>query len=197
MSRPRLHGEETAASLLDAAERLVADSGPGALSVRSVARAADTTTRAVYSLFESRDGLLAALGARAFDLLGAGLAAWPWTRRPDRDLVSIALGVFRQTLVLDHPVLFELGIQRPPGEPAQRGVVYAAALRAWPHLLARFQPLQVPPARRQDAATAYHAMCEGLGALELRRALLSQDPSVVWRRSFEALLSGLGSQTTD
>lgn len=38
------------------------------LSVRGVAAEAGTTTRAVYSLFGSRDGLIVALGAHAYDL---------------------------------------------------------------------------------------------------------------------------------
>jgi AcrR family transcriptional regulator len=191
MGRPRTHGEETRARLLDAAERLVGESGPAALSVRAVALAGKTTTRAVYSLFDSREGLIAALGARAFDLLSIGVEGWPRTSRPDRDLVSIALGVFRQTLVVDHPVLFELGIQRPPAEPAQRAVVYGAAEQAWPHLLARFELLPLHQSLRPGAATAYHALCEGLGALELRGSLPSEDPLKIWQRSFEALLSGL------
>jgi len=56
MGRPREHDEATRAALLEAAERIVADRGPTALSVRAVAEAAGTSTRAVYSLFGSKDG---------------------------------------------------------------------------------------------------------------------------------------------
>ena len=70
MGRPREHDERTRAALLAAAERIVAEGGPAALSVRAVADAAGTTTRAVYSLFGSKDGLLVeALARDAFEFL--------------------------------------------------------------------------------------------------------------------------------
>ena len=66
MGRPREHDERTAERLLDAAERIVEAKGLDSLSVRVVAHATGTTTRAVYSLFGSKDGLVVALGKRAF-----------------------------------------------------------------------------------------------------------------------------------
>ena len=69
MGRRRLHDETTATLLLDAAERAIADEGVDALSLRAVACDAGTTTRAIYTLFGSKDGLIAALGVRAFRLL--------------------------------------------------------------------------------------------------------------------------------
>src|SRR5690348_3553802 len=69
MGRKPQHDENTAAALLDAAERTIAAEGVDALSLRDVAADADTTTRAIYSLFGSKDELLGALGVRAFDLL--------------------------------------------------------------------------------------------------------------------------------
>jgi AcrR family transcriptional regulator len=47
-------------------------------AVRRVASQVGTSTRAVYSLFDSKDGLIAALAAHGFDLLAVwreGLAA--------------------------------------------------------------------------------------------------------------------------
>ena len=67
MGRPREHDERTRAALREAAERLVAAGGPGALSVRAVAEEAGTTTRAVYSVFGSKEGLVVdALARDAF-----------------------------------------------------------------------------------------------------------------------------------
>src|SRR3954471_8230001 len=114
MGRPREHDESTAEALLLAAEVLVRDHGVGALTVRAVAARAETTTRAVYSLFEGREGLLGALGARAFLLLEQGLDRYPVTDDPVDDLVEIGLRVFRRRLIVEHPVLFALGLQQPP-----------------------------------------------------------------------------------
>ena len=64
MGRKRQHGEATATALLDEAERIVEAEGLDALTVRRVAAGIDTTTRAVYTAFGSKDALLVALGAR-------------------------------------------------------------------------------------------------------------------------------------
>ena len=58
MGRPKEHDEETRAALRAATERVVSEFGVGAFSVRAVAREVGTTTRAVYSLFGSKEGLL-------------------------------------------------------------------------------------------------------------------------------------------
>ena len=85
MGRPREHDEQTRAALLAAAEQIVADGGPAALSVRAVAEAAGTTTRAVYSLFGSKDGLLVeALARDAFEFLFTEIGAARGDRRPRR-----------------------------------------------------------------------------------------------------------------
>ncbi len=83
MGRPREHSEQTRAALRAAAERLVAEGGPAALSVRAVAREAGTTTRAVYSLFGSKEALLVdALARDAFEFLYEEIDALPETDDP-------------------------------------------------------------------------------------------------------------------
>src|SRR5437016_1282609 len=111
MGRPKEHDERTAAALLDAAERIVDTEGVEALSVRRVAEAGRTTTRAVYSLYGSKEALVDALGARAFELLGAAITELPATRDPAADLVEAGVVVFRR-FVVEHPSLFAIGFQR-------------------------------------------------------------------------------------
>ena len=125
MGRPREHDDHTAALLLAAAERAVEDSGPDALSVRGVAGDVGTTTRAVYSLFGSKDGLIAALGAQAFEFLRAGLEALPQTGDPAADLVETGL-VFRR-LAVERPALYSIGVERSArGLPSWQVVCDAA-----------------------------------------------------------------------
>ena len=50
MARPIKHDATTREALLDAAEALLADSGPDAVSVRTVADEIGVSTRAVYSV---------------------------------------------------------------------------------------------------------------------------------------------------
>src|SRR6266536_2358768 len=110
------HDARTADALLDAAERIILEGGIDALSVRTVAARVGTTTRAVYSLFGSKERLMAALGVRAFEMLGAGVAALPTTADPAADLVAAGTTVFRRFAV-EHPALFRIAMQHGPAWP--------------------------------------------------------------------------------
>jgi uncharacterized protein YkwD len=61
MGRPREHTDATRAELLLAARRLLAEQGPAGLGLRGLALQVDTTTRAIYSLFGSKENLVRAL----------------------------------------------------------------------------------------------------------------------------------------
>ena len=128
MGRPREHDECTAAALLATAERTIHEHGFGALSLRSLAEQAGTTTRAVYSLFGSKDGLVAALGVHAFELLGGTVKVRPATDDPLSDL--IVAGLAFRSFALGHPVLFAIAIQRSAPQVAPWGQVRAAATEA-------------------------------------------------------------------
>ena len=193
MPRPKEHNEQTADALLAAAERLIEAEGLGALSLRELARAAGTTTRAVYSLFGSKEGLVGALGGRAFELLQSGLEALPATAEPQTDVVEAAL-MFRR-FALEHPALFSIGIQLT--EPSLWPRFSANAAEARTALHRHFEPLaeagllggrSVP-----EAALQFHALCEGLAALELRRTRVS-DPEGLWRRAVVALVAGFAAR---
>jgi AcrR family transcriptional regulator len=190
VGRPREHDENTAAALLDAAERVIVERGVGALSLRELARDAGTTTRAVYSLFGSKDGLLGALGARAFDLLKQGLEELPATDRPWDDLVEAAL-MFRR-FALEHPALFSIGIQRadPTVWPRFREAA-SDALAVLHGRMERLADADLLGGRSVGEATLqFHALCEGIAAVELRRIPLPPNPDRFWRHAFDALIAG-------
>ena len=112
MGRPRVHDDETRAALRAATERVVSESGVGAFSVRAVAREVGTTTRAVYSLFGSKEGLLVdAMAQTAYAFLADGMDALGETDDPVEDLVAVGVPVFR-TLVLEHPAPYRIAFQR-------------------------------------------------------------------------------------
>ena len=93
-------------------ERLVAEGGPAALSVRAVAREAGTTTRAVYSLFGSKEALLVdALARDAFEFLYEEIGALPETDDPVADLIAVGVSAFRR-LVLERPAAYRIAFQR-------------------------------------------------------------------------------------
>jgi AcrR family transcriptional regulator len=198
MGRPREHNESTGTALLDAAERAVASKGLGAVSVRALADEVGTTTRAIYSLFGSKDGLIAALGARTFDLLGAAVEAVPTTHDAASDLVEAGVVGFRR-LVVDHPALFQLGIQQTHTTAEQLLEIHKAAARTWTVLQARVARLQqqgrLGTRSVDEAATAFHALCEGLAALEIRCAFPAEAAEHLWRDALTALVEGFNTTT--
>src|SRR5690348_16252326 len=116
MGRRRKHGNAVRSALLDAAEHLLREGGVDGVWTRALAERVDTTTRAVYTVFGSKAGLLAALGERAFDILGTGVAALPETDDPVADLVEATVVVFRG-FALEHPALFRLAVQQVAATP--------------------------------------------------------------------------------
>ncbi len=75
MPPPKVHDAALRDVLLTQTSRLVAEHGADAVSVRTVASAAGTSTSAVYALFGSRDHLLAAVAAEAVARFASHLAA--------------------------------------------------------------------------------------------------------------------------
>ena len=201
MARPRGHDERTRAALLAAAELIVAEGGPGALSVRAVAARAGTSTRAVYSLFGSKDGLLVqALARGAFEFLYAEIAKLEETEDPAADLVDVGVLVVRR-LVREHPALYRIAFQRiVPGMEAGPELT-AARQRAWHQLVGKLERLEAAgllgDTSAADAAVAFNAMMEGLGNAELRGAVLRLLPEgseeQAWRDALMTLVRGFAA----
>jgi len=195
MGRRREHDEKTAAALLDAAERIVAEQGIDALSLREVARDAGTTTRAIYSLFGSKDGLLGALGVRAFNLLQREIEALPASDQPSDDLIEVAL-IYRR-FALEHPALFSIAFHR--ADPAIWPRFRAAAVDALAVLDTRFEPLAdadlLGGRSVSEASTQFRALGEGAAWTELRGNPLPPDPERFWRNAFHALITGFTAPT--
>ena len=192
MGRPRQHNVDTAEGLLVAGERLAERDGVDALSVRRLANEVGTTTRAVYSLFGSMDGLVVALGARAFELLGGAVAALADTKDPVADLVAAGL-VFRE-FSLSHPSLFRIAVQRAAVSrdlAAQFRPAAAAAMAELARRVARLEEDEGLGGRSvHEAASQFHALCEGLAALELRGVLDADGAEAFWRSAVSALVAG-------
>jgi AcrR family transcriptional regulator len=178
--------------LLDAAELLVEHEGAEALSVRRLAEQVDTSTRAVYSVFGSKAGLIDALGSRAFNWLSCALDARAPTDDPVADLVEAGATVYRR-LVVEHPALLRVGVQRPKAGPDTE--TYKAAEHALTRLLSRLNRLQQAGMLRhrtiEEAAWEFNALCEGLAGLELRGAIPVNQEERAWRGALTTLVNGL------
>jgi AcrR family transcriptional regulator len=182
--------------LLQAAERLVHEGGPAALAVRSVAEAAGTTTRAVYSVFGSKAGLLEALATQLFHTLGEAIDAVPRSDDPVADVVAASIEGFRRT-ALEHPSLYSLVFLRVVPE-LERGpdvaTAAAAAFARLESLLSRVGSATGAAANRSPAQAArqVHALTEGLATIELRGELGPPERArAVWHDAVTALVRGL------
>lgn len=199
VGRPRVHDEETRAALRAAAEHLVAEGGAAAFSVRAVAERAGTSTRAVYSLFGSKEGLLVdALAQEAFMFLADGMDELVETDDPVADLVEVGVSVFRR-LVLEHPALYRIAFQRIVADFRAGPELTEARERSLSRLQAKVQRVAdaglLGSTSVQDGAVAFNAMAEGLANSELRgtilRILPAGEEERAWRDCFTALIRGL------
>jgi AcrR family transcriptional regulator len=193
MGRPREHDEATAVALLEAAERTVQAAGLEGLSVRGLADQVGTTTRAVYTLFGSKDGLLIALGTRAFTTLGTAISGLPETADPAADLVEAGIAVFRH-FAIGHPSLFRIGVQQTVGPPVLARDFARAATQAFAGLESRVHRVRAAgllgSRSVRDAACQFHALCEGLAAVELRGQMTPGEEMRIWRDALTALVAG-------
>ncbi len=196
VGRPKEHDARTGEALLDAAELLVEEQGMAMLSVRRVAESAGTTTRAVYAVFGSKEGLVVALGRRAFEWLADAVDEVPSSDDPITDLAECGIRVFRR-LVVEHPALFKIGVQRSevPAELVPR--FRTEADNAMARLQSRFERLRehglLDDRSISEAALQFHALCEGLAAIELRAAHTAGLEERIWRDALTALIAGFSS----
>lgn len=95
-------------ALLDAASEMLVHEGPGALSLRKLAKNAGASTMAVYTAFGGKDGLIEALFEEAFDRLAAVQAAVP--RDPDPLKWLHDLGAAYRSFALANPAYYALMI---------------------------------------------------------------------------------------
>jgi AcrR family transcriptional regulator len=201
VGRPRLHDQATRVALLDAAERLIEAHGPDGASVRGVAEAVGTTTRAVYSVFGSKDGMLEALAARLFDFLVAAIDDCPLSDDPLSDLVEASLQAFRRT-ACEHPALYGLVFLRVVPDLRLGDQFNSTAARAFTRLEAMMHRLSdqgmLGTTKPADAAVALHALTEGLASMELRGAVaIGADPERLWRSGITALVAGFAAVVHD
>lgn len=195
MGRPRSHDDATRDALLREAEKRLAQGGPDAISVRGVADAIGTTTRAVYSLFGSREGLLSALYQRAWRALTERVEAVPESKDPEEDLVRIGIEGFR-AYALAHPNLFRFAFERiVPIDPTPEDL--AAGRDAFLALERRVRRcIDAGLFGRRDSiavAFAFHATCQGLASTELHGwlALAKDPPLATWEDALRSFLAGL------
>ncbi|MFC8733354.1 TetR/AcrR family transcriptional regulator [Luteimicrobium sp. NPDC057192] len=166
MPRPRLHDAALRTRLLEVASEVIATSGASALTVRDVAARAETSASAVYSLFGSKEALVEAVRAEAFDRFAAHLARAPRTADPGADL--LALGhAYRDSALADphfYAVMFGGALPGEHGDETADDPTF---------LVLRDAVTRLGPTGRAatEAALALWGLVHGLVGLELTGAL--------------------------
>lgn len=188
MVRPRVHDQDTADALVEAAARLLAEGGPEAVSVRRVATEVGVSTRAVYSLFGSRDDLLAELARRGFQGLHRELTTHAASDDPLADLR--ALGEAYRRSAAARPNLYPAMFQWTPATGGSAGTAESERT---------FEILESTAARCVDAgllagdplslARQLWALTHGLVLLEAQ-GRLGDDPDEVWANAMRAMAIG-------
>lgn len=176
MGRKKVHDETLRLRLLDRAGEFLTEGGSDALGLRDLAKAAGTSTSAVYSLFGGKAGLLRALYVEGFRRLSWRLRSVDMASDPVEHLVRLAhayrasaladpnyyRAMFnRQRLHEEDEELRQAGASAfdPLLETVRRGVTTGSLLEEEPMLI----------------ASTLWALVHGLVSLELSHLLNSAD----------------------
>ena len=189
MPRPRIHDDNVRAKLLDAASVAIASDGLAALSVRSVASAAGTTTAAVYTLYGSRDALVRAVIEEGSKRFAGHLAAVAHTDDPYADL--LALGMAYRANALENPHFYRVMFSPDSAmEGSPRGVA-SPTFGVLRDAVARATGAPVPHA--EPIAVHLWALAHGMVSLELAGMLPGEetDRAAAYRASLMAARNSL------
>ncbi len=208
MARPNKHDATTREALLDAAEALLAGSGPDAVSVRTVADEIGASTRAVYSVFGSKSGLMGALAARGFQRLADLVNGLPVTDDPLADLAAAGPHAFR-AFALASPHLFRITFDQISEDIYAQPNAYPALFASYRALATRFNrglDLGVLTQRPVvELVFMYHSLCCGLAANELScqpppvgsnfwKIVDGVDFAAIWTTALTAFVQGLSAR---
>lgn len=192
MGRPKEHGAETRDALLNAAGALLHAEGPAAVTVRRVADEVGTTTRAVYSLFGDKNGLMKALYYEAAETMRRHHEAVPEKDDPVAEIPELALAY--RAAALERPNLYALFLGAVETRNPDAEIV-ALAFRSHERVLNSIQRAidtgRFPGRDPMDYGLQLWAVVHGLASLELK-GLLGGDEKARrrWLAAITAVLTG-------
>ncbi|HTA35249.1 MAG TPA: TetR/AcrR family transcriptional regulator [Solirubrobacteraceae bacterium] len=194
MPRAKQRTPELRERVLASALELLARDGVGAFTTRGLARAADTSTPAVYELFGDRAGLVREVFFAGFRLLRDRLAALVASDDSLADLLALSDGY--RAFVRENPVLAEVMFSRPfsdfdPSEAERRAGAYVREL-----IVARVRRCVrdgVLVGDELDIAHVLVALMQGLALADNAHRLGRSRRAVErrWDLAIHALLDGL------
>jgi AcrR family transcriptional regulator len=180
--------------LLVAAGEILANEGPEALSVRRLADAVGTTTRAVYSLFGGKDGLISAMYSEMGDTLARKHFEVPRHEDPIAELLALAHAY--RAAVLEHPTLYPLVVGRPvPGFtplPEAKARARGGLIRVHDAIDRAIAKKKIVGRSREAVVNEVWALLHGLASLEIAGAFGPPEASrLLWDDAVRAILAGM------
>lgn len=164
--RPKAEpGRSLRLDLLNASRKLLDEGGPGALSMREVARRLGCTHQAPYNYFADRESLLAALVGEGFERLAQRLSTANALALTDGvRAVLIASGMAYIDFALSHPGVFRIMFRPDVCNPARFPDLQRAGLQAHAELV-RLHAIVYGEGADVTLATILWAHVHGLACL--------------------------------
>lgn len=190
-SSGRRGGRDLRSELLRTSRQLLDESGPGALSMREVARRAGCTHQAPYHYFANREAILAALVHEGFDELADRLAsAYEGLESTDLRAILTASGNAYVEFALRHPGVFRVMFRPDVCDPERFPEVVQAGGRARGEL-ARLVKVVLGDDAPLEVEVLFWSGVHGLASLLLDGPLAGEFTSVEERIDFARGVVGL------
>jgi AcrR family transcriptional regulator len=193
-ARVRTRSRDVQQNLLDAAEVVLARDGLAGVTIRAVAAEAGVAPMGVYNRFGSKDGLIAALVVRAFDLLREAVDV---PDEPDAVRRLRRSGQRYRAFALSHPQHYSLIFLSSAGHGIAEHFpdVEEHARAAFEALVAQvaygMQTGAIEPGDAFDLAQQIWSTVHGAVALELFGLVLTEDPGATYEHLLDLLTAGL------
>jgi AcrR family transcriptional regulator len=182
--------------VLEAALRVLAEGGVAAVTTRTVAREAGTSTPAVYELFGDKGGLVREVFFEGFRRLRRHLAGVAESADPRADLIALAWAY--RGFMRDNPILAEVMLSRPFTDfsPGPNEVKASGSVRNL--IIERVRRCVAAGVFRGDPTDIAHVLVsvvQGLASAENARRLGTSRRSVErrWALALDAIVTGLSS----
>ena len=187
----RRGGRDLRSELLRTSRQLLDESGPGALSMREVARRAGCTHQAPYHYFANREAILAALVHEGFDELADRLAsAHEGLESKDLRAILTASGNAYVEFALRHPGVFRVMFRPDVCDPERFPEVVQAGGRARGELT-RLVKVVLGDDAPLEVEVLFWSGVHGLASLLLDGPLAGEFTSVEERIDFARGVVGL------
>jgi len=196
--RPKQRTPELRDRVLNSALELLASDGVAGFTTRGVARAARTSTPAVYELFGDKRGLVRELFFAGFRALGERLGTLDVSGDcADARADLLAMLALYRAFIHENPVLAEVMLSRPFSDfdPSEDERAASASVRLLiVERVRRCVEAEVLRGEEADLAHVIVALVQGLALAENARRLGTSRGSIErrWQLALDALLDGLG-----